>query len=84
MGADEDESDAEKYDVGCVLRCEDHEDLDEKDWHGKGENLDEDHYPAVFHHRTADELLIEWGCLLVIYCELHEQEIAYSCRECHV
>ena len=84
VGADEGESDDKDDDVCGVLRCKDRENLDEKERHGECENLDENHDPTVLYHCLSDEFLIEWGGLLVIYCELHEQEIAYSCRECHI
>lgn len=84
MGGDEEESDDEKDDVGGVLGCKDHEYLDKKKGHGECEYLDEDHDPTVLYHRPAYEFMIERCCLLVIYGELHEQEVAYACRECHV
>ena len=84
MGADECKTDDKEDDVGGVLGCKDREDLDEKERHGEGENLDEYHDPTILNHRLADEFVIERGGLLVIYRELHEQEIAYACRECHV
>ena len=84
MGADECEADDKEDDVGGVLGCKDHEYLDKKEGHGEGEYLDEYHDPTVLYHCPAYELLVERGCLLVIYGELHEQEVAYSCRECHV
>ena len=72
MGADECETDDKEDDVGGVLGCKDREDLDEKEGHGEGENLDEYHDPAILYHRLADEFVIERGGLLVIYRELHE------------
>ena len=84
VGADECESDDKEDDVCHILRGEDQEEFHEKERHGECKDLDKDHDPVVLYHGLAGKLLIERCCLLVVNGELHEEEIIYSSRECHV